>query len=183
VCGKERKGSLEERKVVGFKQKLVFFPIFLFILFLDQFTKVLIVRNMLYGDSKSIIGNIVRFTYIRNPNSVFGLNFGGPVVSTALTVVAFIFVVILFVKSDNRFSLVGLSFIIGGALGNLTDRLLYMEVIDFIQVGARGWYWPTFNVADSCVTIGLILIVIYYIFIDTSHRQTKPEERIPPSAL
>ena len=167
---------MEERKIISFKQKLPFFPIFLFILFLDQFTKVLIAKNMLYGDSKSIIGDIVKFTYIRNPNSVFGLNFGGPVVSTILTVIAFLFVMVLFDKSDNRFSLVGLSFIIGGALGNLTDRVLYMEVIDFIQVGVKGWYWPTFNVADSSVTIGLILIVIYYIFIDTSHRQIKPQE-------
>lgn len=131
---------------------------------------------MLYGDSKSIIGNLVKFTYIRNPNSVFGLQFGGPIISTTLTVIAFIFVTFLFIKSDTRFSLVGLSFIIGGALGNLTDRVLYMEVIDFIQVGARGWYWPTFNVADSCVTIGLILLIIYFLFIDTSHKETKPAE-------
>ncbi len=167
---------MEGRKIVNFKQKLFFSPIFLFVLFLDQLTKILIAKNMLYGDSKSIIGDIVKFTYIRNPNSVFGLNFGGPIISTALTVVAFIFVMFLFVKSENRFSLVGLSFIIGGALGNLTDRVLYMEVVDFIQVGARGWYWPTFNVADSFVTIGLTLIVIYYLFIDTSHRETQPEE-------
>ena len=130
---------------------------------------------MFYGDSKSIIGNVVKFTYIRNPNSVFGLRFGGPIVSTALTLIAFIFVMVLFFKSDTRFSLLGLSFIIGGALGNLTDRLLYMEVIDFIQVGARGWYWPTFNVADSFVTIGLIVIIIYFLFIDTSHKDTKTQ--------
>ena len=123
-----------------------------------------------------IIGNIVKFTYIRNPNSVFGLQFGGPIISTGLTVIAFIFVMFLFFKSDTRFSLVGLSFIIGGALGNLTDRVLYMEVIDFIQVGARGWYWPTFNVADSCVTIGLILLIIYFLFIDTSHKETEPQD-------
>jgi signal peptidase II len=130
---------------------------------------------MLYGDSKSIIGNFVRFTYIRNPNSVFGLRFGGAGISTALTVVAFVFVVSIFLKSDNKFSLVSLSFIIGGALGNLTDRLLYMEVIDFIEVGARGWYWPTFNVADSFVTIGLILLIIYFAFIDKSHKDTQSQ--------
>jgi signal peptidase II len=167
---------LEKRKIVSVKQKLFFLPISIFVLFLDQITKGWIVKNMLYGDSKSIIGNVVKFTYIRNPNSVFGLQFGGPIISTALTVIAFIFVMFLFFKSNSRFSLFGLSFIIGGALGNLTDRVLYMEVIDFIQVGARGWYWPTFNVADSSVTMGLILIVIYYLFIDTSHRETKPEE-------
>jgi len=173
LCGKERKGTLEERKIVSLKQKLFFSPIFLFVLFLDQITKKWIVRTMFYGDSKNIIGNIVRFTYIRNPNSVFGLKFGGPFISTALTIIAFIFVIFLFVKNESRFSLVSLSFIIGGALGNLTDRLLYMEVIDFIDVGVRRWRWPTFNVADSFVTVGLILIIIYFIFIDTSHKETR----------
>jgi signal peptidase II len=167
---------MEGRKFVGFKQKLYFFPIFLSVLVLDQFTKKLIVQSMLYGDSKNIIDNFVRFTYIRNPNSVFGLRVGGAGVSTTLTIIAFIFVVSLFLKSDTGFSLVSLSFIIGGALGNLTDRLLYMEVIDFIEVGARGWYWPTFNVADSFVTIGLILLIIYFVFIDKSHKETKSTE-------
>ena len=176
MCGEKRKGTLEERKIVSIKQKVFFLPISLFILFLDQITKRWIVRTMLYGDSKSIIGNFLRFTYFRNPNSVFGLRFGGAFVSTALTVIAFIFVIFLFLRSDNRFSLVSLSLIIGGALGNLTDRLLYMEVIDFIDVGVRRWRWPTFNVADSFVTIGLILIVIYFIFIDTSHKETKSPE-------
>ncbi len=131
---------------------------------------------MFYGDSKSIIGNILRFTYIRNPNSVFGLRFGGPFISTALTLIAFIFVTILFFRSDNRFSIFSLSLIIGGALGNLTDRVFYMEVIDFIDVGIGRWRWPTFNVADSFVTIGLILLIIYFIFIDTSHKEMKSTE-------
>lgn len=172
LCRKERKYSLEERKIVSHKQKIFFLPISIFVLLFDQLTKRWIMNNMLYGDSKSIVGDIVKFTYIRNPNSVFGLKFGGPTVSTALTVIAFIFVMYLFFNSDVRFSLVGLSLIIGGALGNLTDRILYMEVIDFIQVGAKGWYWPTFNVADSFVTIGLITIIIYFVFIDTSHEET-----------
>jgi signal peptidase II len=176
MCGEEREDSLEERRIVSIKQKSILFLISLFVLFLDQISKKWIVKSMFYGDSKNIIGNFLRFTYIRNPNSVFGLQFGGAVVSTVLTVVAFIFVMILFFKSDNRFSLVSFSLIIGGALGNLTDRLLYMEVIDFIDVGVRRWRWPTFNVADSFVTIGLILIVIYYIFIDTSHKEPKSEE-------
>jgi signal peptidase II len=166
---------LEERKIVSVKQKFFFLPISILVLLLDQLAKRWIMNSMFYGDSKSIIGEIVKFTYIRNPNSVFGINFGGPLISTSLTVIAFVFVIFLFFNSDNRFSLVSLSLIIGGALGNLTDRILYMEVIDFIQVGAKGWYWPTFNVADSFVTIGLILIIIYFVFIDTSHN-TKPEE-------
>jgi signal peptidase II len=171
MCGEEREDSLDERKIVSIKQRLFFFPISLSVLFLDQVTKKWIMDTMLYGDSKSIIGNVVRFTFIRNPNSVFGLRFGGPFISTALTVIAFIFVLFLFFKSNNRFSLVSLSLIIGGALGNLTDRILYMEVVDFIDVGVTRWRWPTFNVADS-----FVLIVIYFLFIDTSHRETKSTE-------
>jgi len=176
MCGKAGEDSLEERKIVSIKQKLFFFLISFFVLFLDQITKKWIVKTMFYGDSKSLIGDFLRFTYFRNPNSVFGLEFGGAVVSTSLTVIAFIFVMFLFFKSNNRFSLVSLSLIIGGALGNLTDRIRYMEVIDFIDVGVKRWRWPTFNVADSFVTIGLILIVIYFLFIDTSHKETKPDE-------
>ncbi len=176
MCGKAGEDSLEERKIVSIKQKLFFFLISFFVLFLDQITKKWIVKTMFYGDSKSLIGDFLRFTYFRNPNSVFGLEFGGAVVSTSLTVIAFIFVMFLFFKSNNRFSLVSLSLIIGGALGNLTDRIRYMEVIDFIDVGVKRWRWPTFNVADSFVTIGLILIVIYFLFIDTSHRETKSTE-------
>jgi signal peptidase II len=176
MCGEERKVSLEERKIVSIKQKLFFSPIPLFVLLLDQITKKWIVKTMFYGDSKNIIGNFLRFTYFRNPNSVFGLQIGGAVVSTVLTVIAFIFVMVLFFKSNNRFSLVSFSLIIGGALGNLTDRVRYMEVIDFIDVGVRRWRWPTFNVADSFVTIGLILIVIYFLFVDTSHKETKSTE-------
>ncbi|MBN1694096.1 signal peptidase II [candidate division WOR-3 bacterium] len=166
---------MDERKIVNIKQRLFFLPISLSVLFLDQLTKKWIMDTMLYGDSKSIIGNIVRFTFIRNPNSVFGLRFGGPVISTSLTVIAFVFVLFLFFKSNNRFSLVSFSLIIGGAMGNLTDRIRYMEVVDFIDVGVTRWRWPTFNVADSFVTIGLILIVIYFLFIDTSHKEPNPQ--------
>ncbi len=174
--GEEGEDSLDERKIVNIKQRLFFLPISLFVLFLDQITKKWIMDTMLYGDSKSIIGNVIRFTFVRNPNSVFGLRFGGPFISTALTVIAFVFVLFLFFRSNNRFSLVSLSLIIGGALGNLTDRIRYMEVVDFIDVGVTRWRWPTFNVADSFVTIGLILIVIYFLFIDTSHKETKSTE-------
>lgn len=164
---------MAERNIVSIKQKLFFLPLSLAVLIFDQITKRWIMKTMFYGDSKNIIGNFLQFTYIRNPNSVFGLRVGGAVISTSLTVIAFIFVMFLFFKADNRFFLVSLSFIIGGALGNLTDRILYMEVIDFIDVGLGRWRWPTFNVADSFVTIGLILIIIYYVFIDTSHKETE----------
>jgi len=132
------------------------------ILALDQWTKKLIAGSMHLGESRRIIGEVVRFTYIRNPNSVFGLNLGGPVVSTILTIVAFLFVIYLFVIAKKPIFLTAISFIIGGALGNLVDRVLYMEVVDFVEVGVRQFRWPTFNVADSFVTIGIILVIIHW---------------------
>ncbi len=117
---------------------------------------------MYLGESQRILGDIIKITYIRNPNSVFGLNIGGPIISTILTVIAFIFVIYLFIIAKNPLFLTAISFIIGGALGNLMDRVFYMEVVDFIEIGVGKFRWPTFNVADSFVTIGIILVVIYW---------------------
>lgn len=117
---------------------------------------------MYLGESQRILGDIIKITYIRNPNSVFGLNIGGPIISTILTVIAFIFVIYLFIIAKKPLFLTSISFIIGGALGNLMDRVFYMEVVDFIEIGVGKFRWPTFNVADSFVTIGIILVVIYW---------------------
>jgi signal peptidase II len=59
--------------------------------------------------------------------------------------------------SDNR---LGFSLILGGAAGNLTDRIIYGYVIDFLEVYAGNFYWPAFNVADSALTIGIVLLMI-----------------------
>ena len=153
---------MERGRTLSNKKKFLFSLVSLTILALDQWTKKLITGSMHLGESRRIIGDVVRFTYIRNPNSVFGLNLGGPIVSTILTVVAFIFVIYLFVVAKKPIFLTAISFIIGGALGNLVDRVLYMEVVDFIEVGVRRFRWPTFNVADSFVTIGIILVIIHW---------------------
>jgi signal peptidase II len=59
---------------------------------------------------------------------------------------------------------VGLSFIFGGAVGNLIDRLRYGQVIDFLDVHAGAWHWPAFNVADSAITIGMIIFAWHILF-------------------
>ncbi len=62
--------------------------------------------------------------------------------------------------SDQRRQALALALILGGAVGNLIDRVLYGHVIDFIQLYYQGWYWPTFNIADSAITVGAALLVI-----------------------
>lgn len=153
---------MERGRTLSNKKKLLFLLISIAILIIDQWSKKLVTSSMYLGESQRILGDIIKITYIRNPNSVFGLNIGGPIISTILTVIAFIFVIYLFIIAKNPLFLTAISFIIGGALGNLMDRVFYMEVVDFIEIGIDKFRWPTFNMADSSVTIGIILVVIYW---------------------
>ena len=96
---------------------------------------------------------------------------GGRLISLTLTIIAFIVVLYLFfISKDNLFSL-ALSFIIGGAMGNLWDRFAYKEVVDFIDMGIGRYRWFTYNIADSFVVMGISLALIFYL------RETLKENR------
>jgi len=79
----------------------------------------------------------------------------------AIAVVASIVVSVLILKNENQklFS-GGLALILGGAVGNLVDRLLYGHVVDFLDFHAAGWHWPAFNVADSAITVGAAILIV-----------------------
>ena len=135
----------------------VYLGVALLVFVLDQATKYIITNNLkLYQVIKALPSfNIV---YYRNIGSAFGMfkSLGNPffiLVSTA----AMVAVCVMIVKDgDNR---IGLSLILGGAAGNLADRLLHGYVIDFLEVYAGNFYWPAFNVADSALTIGILLLM------------------------
>ena len=143
------------------KYSLLIFSIV--IVFLDRISKAWVVGSYYYGESESILGNFLRITYTRNPNVVFGIHIGGRIVSLSLTILAFVLVLYLFVISHHTLFSLSLSFIIGGAIGNLWDRFAYKEVIDFIDMGIGRYRWFTFNIADSFVVIGIILALIFYL--------------------
>jgi len=152
------------------KYLLLFYS--LAIVLIDRFSKSWVVNAHYYGESESIIGNFLRFTYTRNPDVVFGIHIGGRIVSLTLTLIAFILVIYLFITSHKTLFSLSLSFIIGGAVGNLWDRFLYKEVVDFIDIGIKHYRWFTFNIADSFVVIGIIIALIFY-FQDT-FKQNSP---------
>jgi len=143
-------------------KKYLFLFFSLAIIFLDRISKAWVMGSYYYGESESIIGNFLRFTYTRNPNVVFGIHIGGRVISMSLTILAFLFVLYLFITSRHTLFSLSLSFIIGGAVGNLWDRFAYKEVTDFIDIGIKHYRWFTFNIADSFVVIGIILALIFY---------------------
>ncbi len=145
------------------KKKLILaMPIIIAVLFIDRLSKLLISSNMHLYESISVIGNFFRLTYVTNPYAAFSLKIGNYYVMVALTVVAIIFIMFYFVKTTyNPFKITALSMIIGGAFCTLYDRLVYREVIDFLDFGINKWRFATFNISDSSVVIGVSLLIIF----------------------
>jgi signal peptidase II len=138
---------------------LLLFGVAGLVLALDQWTKRWATDALAYREPVRVIGDLVRFTYTRNSGVAFGLGAGLPFPYAVFSIVAVGVILWLFLRHrthtlPRQFSL---ALILGGALGNLVDRLTSGEVVDFILVGWRQWYWPVFNVADSAVTVGVIL--------------------------
>lgn len=132
------------------------------VVLIDQITKNIIRDSFNLYETRNIIGDYLRFTYVRNPHIIWGINIGGPKIALILTSIAFIFVIYLFIKSKERLFLIALSLILGGAIGNIIDRILFREVTDFIDMGIKGHRWATYNIADAAVSIGLVIGLISY---------------------
>ena len=143
----------------------------LFIVVLDQWSKWEIKSSFRLYESKPIIQDFFHFTYVTNDGMAFGLSFpGGKLLLLIMTIVLTFFIVGLLYKEKNGHVIIryGLAFILGGAIGNLIDRLLYGKVVDFIDVMFGNLNWYIFNVADSAVTIGMFMFIIHSVFIENS---------------
>ena len=134
------------------------------IILLDQLTKTLIVGNFDLGDSRTVTSffNVVR---VHNSGAAFSFLAGASGWQrwffVGLGTVAAIFIVwMLRQHGGQRMFAWALSLILGGAVGNVIDRLLHGYVVDFIQVHYGGWYFPSFNVADSAITVGAVLLIL-----------------------
>ena len=137
-------------------------PVVLLVIALDQITKYLIARYMNPLDSIEIFP-FLHIVSIRNVGAAFGMfrNFGSSFF-IGISFVAIVFVIWLLIKSSYNYF--GLSLVLGGAIGNLIDRVLYGKVIDFIDFSIGSFHWPAFNVADSSLTIGIIIILFSSLF-------------------
>ncbi len=140
------------------------FWVFLATLILDQLSKVIVSKYMRPGDSISVIGDLFKLTYVYNEGAAFGLSLGGNTVHIVLSAFAIIFVCFLIWRptTDRGTTQIALSMILGGALGNLIDRIRLSRVIDFLDVGINDVRWYIFNMADMWVTAGVILLAAVY---------------------
>ena len=140
-----------------------------FLIVLDQLSKSMLVSKVAVFESVPVIRGFFSLTHVRNSGGIFGIFNASahrwiPFVLTALTLVALSFVVAYFLRTPPSEKLLrtSLAIIMAGALGNLLDRVLRGYVVDFLDIHVRGFTWPTFNVADSCISVGAALLIFTF---------------------
>ncbi|MDX1623261.1 MAG: signal peptidase II [Gemmatimonadota bacterium] len=140
----------------------------LVVLALDQLTKAWVRAELTMGDPVPVLGDNVRLLYIENEGAAFGLSVGphSSMIFLVLAAIASAIVLFLYLRTPAGHGLerLALGLILGGAVGNIVDRIRWERVVDFIQVGVAEHYWPIFNVADSAVTVGAITLAYTYLF-------------------
>jgi len=137
------------------------------VLFLDQWSKGLVTRTMEVHQSKTIITDVFDLTYVRNTGAAFGL-FASvdssikAILLNSIAVIVFLIVSAYALRSSHKSVRlqVGLALILGGAVGNLLDRVRFGYVVDFLDFSISGHHWPAFNVADSAICIGVALLFL-----------------------
>ena len=142
------------------------------IIALDQWSKWAIKTSFNLYQSKPVIQDLLHFTYVTNDGMAFGLSFpGGKHILLVMTILLTGFIIGFLWKEREGHPLVkyGLALILSGAVGNLIDRLLYGKVVDFLDLMIGDFHWYIFNVADSSVTIGMVLFIMHSIIYESSH--------------
>ena len=160
------------------------------IILLDQVTKVYIMQTMRLHESIPVIEGFFSLTYIRNPGAAFGLlasaSSGFRTIFFGLTsIFALVLLTTIFfrMRTEDRLGQISVSAILGGAIGNLFDRVRYGEVIDFLDFFVGGYHWPAFNVADAAISVGVFFLIFHFALEkpdtppDKEPTQTAQEER------
>lgn len=136
------------------------------IILLDRLTKWIVGREIALHDTVDVIPSFFRLTHVRNSGAAFGMFSESPSEWKVVLLVMFSVIALVVVSAllwKNSYSLtatgIGLSLILGGAIGNLWDRLLAGHVVDFLEFYLGPYHWPAFNVADSAIVIGALLLV------------------------
>lgn len=152
-------------------RKSCYFLVVFVLMGLDQLTKALIVRSITLQGSREVIPGFFNLTHVRNRGAIFGFLSHSDsrilyIFLTLVSVAALGLVIYYFFKTpvSERLMKISLSLILAGAMGNLIDRLFRGHVIDFLDFYVKDWHWPSFNVADSCITVGAFLLIYILIF-------------------
>ena len=150
------------------------------VLVLDLLTKYLVQQSLHVYQSIPVLGDFFRLTYIHNPGAAFGLHLG-PYSRFIFLGLAFVALGVLYIMyrhtpAIDRLRLFAIGAIAGGALGNVIDRVRSAEgVVDFLDFGIGNFRWPVFNIADTAVTIGAILLLAS-LWVEDQQRDSEQSE-------
>ena len=136
------------------------------VVFLDQLTKAAVSSTLKIHEVRPIVDGLLNLTLIHNTGAAFGLLAGqvSPMrtflfLSVSFLAMGVVLWMLLRLPESQKTELLALSLIFGGALGNTVDRIRLGEVIDFIDIYFRSYHWPAFNVADSAISVGVVLLL------------------------
>ncbi len=147
------------------KKYIIFIFICLYILIVDQWTKYVIEHKLPLYKRIEVIPNFFSLTHVRNKGGAFGI-FGGErlgfnsgffIIISIIAIICLLYIY-LKVRNENERIFFPFSLIIGGAIGNLLDRIRLGEVIDFLDFKIFSYHWPAFNIADSAISLGVFLL-------------------------
>jgi signal peptidase II len=181
-----------------------YFVLALIIALADQISKILIRHNLLPGDSVQVLGDFMRFTFVYNQGGAFGIRLGNIIFYSVMSFAAAVAIIIYMIKTKNtdRIVMTILAMVVGGAIGNFVDRVVYGQVVDFIDVnipdikipqfslsffhfsGFDLQRWYIFNIADMALTVGLVGFILYLI-IKGDKLASQPEissDSLPPDS-
>ncbi len=164
----------------GHNYPLIVWPALL-IVCLDQASKLAVQGSLRIYESVPIINGFFNMVHVRNRGMAFGfmnrpdMNFGFWVLVSA-TVLAIILLLFWFyrMEDESNWMTLGLSLILGGALGNLIDRVRLHEVIDFLDFYMGSYHWPAFNVADAAITVGAFMVGLNLFLKPPEKKSTSP---------
>ena len=141
---------------------MILLIIFLLILLADQYSKLIVQQDMILGQSIPIIHRIFHFTYVQNTGGAFGILRGRTNLFIVVSIIVIIFIIYFMLKEEKKDTYLKIVFsvVLGGAISNLIDRMRLGYVVDFIDFQV----WPVFNIADSAISVGMVLLLFRLFF-------------------
>lgn len=145
-------------------------------LIIDIVTKYIIKSKLMLYESIPVIDGFFNIVYVLNPGAAFSFLHDmnesyRQIFFVTITIIAIFVVLYIFAREKSKMSTAGFALILSGAIGNLLDRIFIGKVVDFLDFYYKSYHFPAFNVADSCVTIGVALIIIDILFFSKKRQQ------------
>jgi len=153
---------------LSIKNNISIITTFFLIIFFDQLTKILVIKNFQLYESLSILP-FFNLTFIVNYGFAFGF-LNNPSLNQIIVILVIFSIIAYFlyllIKTQDQFFRFSLILVLSGAVGNFIDRVLHGFVVDFIDIYSGSYHWPAFNLADSSITLGFILIMFNILFLN-----------------